>query len=303
MSSASRDITERAALEQALSEAEQRLRALQNSPVLGVVAGEGDQLLEANDAFLRMLGIERSDLERGLTWDEFALPEWAAADQHAFEVAVATGSPPVYEKEYLRPDGSRLPVLIASVLLDSRPTSWIAVVTDLSPLRVAEIELRRSEERYRSLCGGDDLDLRDPATGQHVGFVGTFHDITRRAAAEARLRSVAALTARLASANEVEDVGEATLRECCATSACTPEHCSSSTPTRARCGSSPRPACRRPRSTTGSASHSTTTPPPWTPCTHASCSCCATRPSSASAIRSSPRTSGATTCTPRSCCR
>jgi PAS domain S-box-containing protein len=147
-----RDITERAALEHALREAEQRLRALQNSPVLGVVAGESNRLLEANDAFLHMLGIERADLERGLTWDDFALPEWAAADQHAFEVAVATGSPPVYEKEYLRPDGTRLPVLVASVLLDSAATSWIAVVTDLSSQRAAEAEVRRSEERYRSLA-------------------------------------------------------------------------------------------------------------------------------------------------------
>ena len=55
--------------------------------------------------------------------------------------------------------------------------------------------------------------LHDPATGEQLGYVATFRDITRRVAVEARLRVLAALTSRLASANGLEEVGAAGLAE------------------------------------------------------------------------------------------
>ncbi len=55
--------------------------------------------------------------------------------------------------------------------------------------------------------------LHDPTSGDQLGYVATFRDITRRAAVEARLRVLAALTSRLASANGLEEVGAAGLAE------------------------------------------------------------------------------------------
>jgi PAS domain S-box-containing protein len=56
-----------------------------------------------------------------------------------------------FEKEYLRKDGGRVPVLVGAACFDETRTQGVAFVLDLTERKLAEDELRASEERFRTV--------------------------------------------------------------------------------------------------------------------------------------------------------
>lgn len=76
----------------------------------------------------------------------------------------------------------------------------------------AEVTIARADGERRLVVINRHAVI-DPATGNFIAVVSTFRDITRRAAAEARLRTLASLSTRLASCNDVAGVADATLGE------------------------------------------------------------------------------------------
>jgi len=91
---------------------EGKIRRLVDANIIGIFIGEsGGQILEANDAFLRIVGYDREDLLSGrLDWKELTPPEWRDPDVRwrVPEIEKA-GSVQPFEKEYFRKDGSRVP--------------------------------------------------------------------------------------------------------------------------------------------------------------------------------------------------
>ncbi|UWZ84393.1 AAA family ATPase [Occallatibacter riparius] len=130
-----------------LEDRERRIRRLIDSNVIGIVIWDLDgRILDANDAFLRMVGYERSDLQNGLGWLEITPPEWQ--EVHARDEAEelkATGMMQAREKEYFRKDGTRVPVLIGAACFEDQPNQGVAYIVDLSRQKSAEEALRRSE--------------------------------------------------------------------------------------------------------------------------------------------------------------
>jgi PAS domain S-box-containing protein len=132
------------------AEDERRFRRLVDANVVGVTISDDDRVLEANDAWLAVVGRTREELEAGaISWRAITAPEWAAQDDHVTRRLDAEGWVAPYEKEYLRPDGTRAPVLISGVTLDRNPLRVVAVVIDLSERRAAdrERELLLARER------------------------------------------------------------------------------------------------------------------------------------------------------------
>jgi PAS domain S-box-containing protein len=133
-----------------IAENERRFRLLVDANVVGVTLSDAERVLEANDAWLRMTGHTRDELEAGeISWRAMTPPEWTEGDDRVLERLVREGWVEPYEKEYVRPDGVRVPVLISGVRVDSDPLKIVALIIDQSDRRAAdrERELLLTRER------------------------------------------------------------------------------------------------------------------------------------------------------------
>ena len=132
---------------------ESKLRRLFEVEVIGIVLWDLDgRLLDANEAFLHMVGYSREDLENGaMNWFEMTPPEWR--DQVVFEMDEMrrTGALRPIEKEYFRKDGTRLPVLMGATAFDEAVQQGVAIVVDLSQQKQAEARALAVERRNRML--------------------------------------------------------------------------------------------------------------------------------------------------------
>lgn len=91
------------------------------------------ELVEATDEYLRILGYTRDELERGtFRWDRCTAPEHLMRDHQGIEEALRTGRCRPYEKDYVRKDGGRVPVLIGYALVRPQLNQFIGYVVDLS---------------------------------------------------------------------------------------------------------------------------------------------------------------------------
>lgn len=140
-----RDITERKITEAAMVKSEARFRQLVESSIIGIIISDfNGAILEANDVFLNMVGYSRSDLLAGkLRWDEMTPPELLWQDKRAImELSNSRDSRP-REKEYIRKDGSRVPVLVGGTLVKGSASTVMAFVLDISDQKEAAKELNR----------------------------------------------------------------------------------------------------------------------------------------------------------------
>jgi PAS domain S-box-containing protein len=143
------DITDRKAIEEALRESHLRLQKAMDVETVGVLFFD-DQLTftAANDAFLKMSGYTRQQLETdGLQYEDITLPEWMPRTRESLEQLKASGRATPYEKELQRPDGSRWWGLFAAARLGPREN--VEYVFDVTERRNTEVALGESEERYR----------------------------------------------------------------------------------------------------------------------------------------------------------
>ncbi len=102
------------------------------STIVGIVSGEFDRITEANDAFLELVGYSREDLQAGrLHWPDLTPPEYVGLDDLAHEEGLRFGACTPFEKELIRKDGNRNPVLVATAVLKLSPFRWITFVQDL----------------------------------------------------------------------------------------------------------------------------------------------------------------------------
>ena len=136
---------ENARLYRDLAEREAKIGRLVDANIVGIVIWDLEgRILEANDAFLRIVGYDRDDLISGrLRWTELTPPEWLERDRREWMPALKTmGSLQPFEKEYFRKDGSRVPVLIGVAMFEERGTQGVGFVLDLSERKRAEADLR-----------------------------------------------------------------------------------------------------------------------------------------------------------------
>ena len=128
-----RNFTERHERDEKLRHDRARVGPISIHPaVAGIVSGEFGHITEANGAFLDLIGHTREDLLAGrLHWPDLTPPEYTPLDELAHEEGLRFGASTPFEKELIRKDGTRVPVLIATAVLKLAPFRWIAFVQDL----------------------------------------------------------------------------------------------------------------------------------------------------------------------------
>ena len=143
LAQANRDLTDR----------EAKIRRLVDANIIGIFIWELEgQIIEANDAFLRMVRYDREDLVSGsIRWTDLTPPEWRERDAQLVQELKLTGTLPVFEKEYFRKDGSRVPVLIGVASFEQAGNRGVAFVLDLTARKQAEEALRESEYKLRQI--------------------------------------------------------------------------------------------------------------------------------------------------------
>jgi PAS domain S-box-containing protein len=129
---------------------EAKIRRLVDSNIIGIFIWNLDgRIVDANEAFLRIVGYGRDDLTSGqLRWMGLTPAEWREVDDRRVAELKATGTTHPYEKEYFHKSGSRVPVLVGAVSFEGKSDEGVAFVLDLTDRKRAEWEARESERRY-----------------------------------------------------------------------------------------------------------------------------------------------------------
>src|SRR6201999_348852 len=130
-----------------VAEREAKTRRLVDSNIIGIfISSRTGEIIEANDAFLRMVGYDREDLAAGnMRLTDLTPPEWRTSTASAQEGMETSGVAHPYESAYVRKDGSRVPVLIGSAGFDEQQDQGVAFVLDLTERKRAAEALRELE--------------------------------------------------------------------------------------------------------------------------------------------------------------
>jgi PAS domain S-box-containing protein len=144
-----------------LQEREARIRRLVDSNIIGIFIGDSrGRIIEANDAFLGILGYGHDDVIFGrMRWTKLTPPEWASADEDALAQLSQTGTCKPYEKEYYRKDGSRVPVLVGGAFFERKADEGVVFVIDMSDREHAKQVLRESEAKIRRLVDSNIIGI------------------------------------------------------------------------------------------------------------------------------------------------
>jgi formate hydrogenlyase transcriptional activator len=191
-----RDFSDRHERDEKLRRSRGRTRpVLGESTIVGVVSGEYDRIPEASDTFLELVGYSREDLLSGrLVWSDLTPREYVTLDELAHEEGLHFGACTPYEKELIRKDGTRVPVLVTTAVLKLSPFRWITFVTDLRErdrLENIEEEVAEVTHNFEEIVGNSapmkrvmrQVELVAPtdATALILGETGTGKELIARA--------------------------------------------------------------------------------------------------------------------------
>jgi PAS domain S-box-containing protein len=173
-----------------VADREGKIRRLVDANIIGIIIADREgRILEANDAFLHILGYDREDLVSGrVRWTELSPPEWRERDMLTQAELNSTGIVQPFEKEYIRKDGSRVPVLIGAALFKEGGDEGLAFVLDLTERKRAEDRLRVQHTVAQVLAEAATIEEVTPrilrAMGECLGWdVGALWRVDREAEA------------------------------------------------------------------------------------------------------------------------
>jgi len=153
------DVRQRKAAEAALQASEARFQSIVETNVIGVLFADmqSGQVLDANDEYLRIVGRTRQELREGkINWKAITPPEELKREEMLVCCCQAGERMVPFDKNYIRPDGTRVPVFIGGSVLPHDRGKAVAFVLDIGERKEAEEALRESEHRYRTLFNSID---------------------------------------------------------------------------------------------------------------------------------------------------
>lgn len=154
----STDIDEQKRTEEALRQSQQRVRALMDSNIIGIIVIEGDTIIEANEAYLRQAGYTREEVQnRQLKLSMVIPPEAEPRRQKTIDELLTYQHVMPFEGVGLNKDGSQTPVLIGAAAIQLEPLQSIHFLLDIS----ARKELEQRKDAFISMASHE---LKTPLT-------------------------------------------------------------------------------------------------------------------------------------------
>jgi PAS domain S-box-containing protein len=131
------ELEERERIEEALRASEAKFRRVSESNMIGIMFWDlKGTVTDANDAFLEMIGYSRDELVEGkIKWDDITRSELRHLDTLAIEEMKATGASVPFEKQFIRKDGSRVPLLFGAALLEGSKHQTVCFALDVSKFK------------------------------------------------------------------------------------------------------------------------------------------------------------------------
>jgi PAS domain S-box-containing protein len=152
-------LVETSRLYRELEDREAKIRRLVDANILGITTWniEG-AILAPNEAFLRMVQYDHEDVAAGrVRWWDMTPADWRERAERALAEVIQIGTVQPFESEFIRKDGSRVPVLIGATLFQAGGNEGVAFVLDLSEQKRAEAEIRALKDQLYK----ENLALRD----------------------------------------------------------------------------------------------------------------------------------------------
>jgi PAS domain S-box-containing protein len=155
-------LVERLRTEQLLRDSEARFRLLADSNLLGIGFWDASGAInDANEEYLRTIGYTRDDLIAGaVNFRSLTPSEYAALDARVLERLAAGEQVPPWEKELLRKDGQRVPVLLGVAPFKDRADRGVVFTLDITDRKLAEenqrtllLELQTALTQVKTLQG------------------------------------------------------------------------------------------------------------------------------------------------------
>ncbi|MBN2297567.1 MAG: PAS domain S-box protein [Deltaproteobacteria bacterium] len=169
----SRDITDRKLIEDALRVSEEKYRTILENIEDGYVEIDlSGTFTFVNESSCRMLGFTHDEMI-GMNYKQYTSPETARKMYEVFHETVLTGTPAyMMDYEVICKDGNvSIHEMSVSLIRDlqGNPKGFRGVVRDVTKRRRAEVALRQSEEKYRTILqsiedGYFEVDLKGNLT-------------------------------------------------------------------------------------------------------------------------------------------
>ena len=125
-----------------------KIRRLVEANVVGIIMWNLEGAITgANEAFLNMVQYDRDDIDSGrVQWTDLTPAEWRDRDEQAIAELKASKIFKPFEKEYVRKDGSRVPVLLGGALFEGSGNDGVAFVLDLTEQKRVQEELQQAQQ-------------------------------------------------------------------------------------------------------------------------------------------------------------
>ena len=150
-----KNITERKLAEIALNEAQSRLKDIFDSSNDAIAYSSLDGLLlEFNEAFAELVGSTREEILGKKRFQDFTPAEFHDLDDSIVKQVVSLGKASDYEKEFVRNDGYRVPVLLTPFAVkgnNGKPVALAAIIKDLTQRKLVEQELQENRKRITNI--------------------------------------------------------------------------------------------------------------------------------------------------------
>lgn len=149
-----RDITDYKNAQRQGIESESKLRALFDANIVGIAFSGLDGLVhEANDAYLKMIGYTREELQsRQIHWRKLTPPELHPRDEQAIQDLHQQGFSAPYEKQYIHKQGHRVDSLVGIAFYDKPQQKCVAFYLDITEHNKMQQAMRESEQRFRLMA-------------------------------------------------------------------------------------------------------------------------------------------------------